>query len=465
MIALTLREIAEVVGGTIEGPGSVDGPGAADVVVSGPVVIDGREAREGSLFAAFVGERVDGHEHTAQAAEHGAVAVLGSRPTELPTVVVADPRDALQTLAAYVVARVREAGGLTVLAVTGSQGKTSTKDLVAAVLGAAGPTVATQGSFNNELGMPLTALGVDRSTRFLMLEMGARGRGHIAQLAALVPPDVSMVLNVGTAHLGEFGSREAIAQAKGELVSGLFAGGTAVLNADDDKVAAMAALAPGRVVTFGTGPGADVRVEGLALDRLGRPTFTLTAGGAREEVALRLVGAHQALNAAAATAAALVVGLGLEQVATALREVETLSRWRMELHERPDGVIVLNDAYNANPESVRAAVDALEVIGADDGVRRTLAVLGEMRELGDDHDASHRDIGAYAAARVDALLVVGEAARGIHDAALASGATSELVADGAAATAWLRERVGPGDALLVKASRGARLDEVAAALL
>jgi len=465
VIALTLREVAEVVGGTVEGGAAADGTPAADVVVSGPVVIDGREAREGSLFAAFVGERVDGHEHTDQAAEHGAVAVLGSRPTALPTVVVADPQDALQTLAAYVVAQVREAGTLTVLAVTGSSGKTSTKDLLAAVLASAGPTVATRGSFNNELGMPLTALGVDGSTRFLLLEMGARGRGHIAQLAALVPPDVSMVLNVGTAHLGEFGSRDAIAQAKGELVSGLWTGGTAVLNADDDEVAAMAALAPGRVLRFGTGPDADVRVGDLALDRLGRPTFTLTADGAGEEVALRLVGAHQALNAAAAAAAALAVGMGLAEVAAALREVASLSRWRMELHERADGVIVLNDAYNANPESVRAAIDALEVIGADDGVRRTVAVLGEMRELGDDHEASHRGIGAYAAARVGELLVVGDAARGIHDAAVEAGATSALVADGAAATAWLRERIGPGDAVLVKASRGARLDEVADALL
>ena len=233
---MSLAQVAEVVGGTLHGE-----PGAGDVVVSGPVVIDGREAGEGSLFAAFVGERVDGHDHVDQAAAAGAVAVLGSRPTGLPTVVVEDVRAALQLLASYVVGRVRAEGDLTVVALTGSQGKTSTKDLLAAVLGSAAATVATRGSFNNELGMPLTALRVEPDTRFLVLEMGARGRGHIAELCALVRPDVSVVLNVGQAHLGEFGSREAIAEAKGELVEALAGDGTAVLNAGDERVAAMAA--------------------------------------------------------------------------------------------------------------------------------------------------------------------------------------------------------------------------------
>ena len=316
--------------------------------------------------------------------------VLGTRATELPTVVVEDPQTALQRLAAYVVAQVRHDDRLTVLAVTGSQGKTSTKDLLAAVLAEAGPTVATFGSFNNELGMPLTALRVEPDTRYLVLEMGARGRGHLAELTALVAPDVSIVLNVGTAHVGEFGSREAIAEAKSELVTGLRPGGVAVLNADDERVAAMAALATGRVLTFGSGngtPTVDVRLEDLVLDRLGRPRFTLATAGARAEVALQVVGAHQATNAAAAAAAALAVGMSLESVAAALTRVASLSKWRMELHELAGGVVLLNDSYNANPESMRAAIDALASIGADP------AVAAHRRRAGRDARARCRQRG------------------------------------------------------------------------
>ena len=454
MIALSLDLVADIVGGRVEG----DGTG---VTVTGPVVIDGREAGPGSLFVAFVGEHVDGHEHTPQAAANGAVAVLGTRPTELPTVVVVDPQDALQRLAAYVVAQVRANGGLTVLAVTGSQGKTSTKDLIAAVLASAGPTVATYGSFNNELGMPLTSLRVEPGTRFLVLEMGARGIGHLTELTDLVAPDVSVVLNVGTAHIGEFGSREAIAEAKGELVANLLPDGVAVLNADDERVAAMAALAPGRVLTFGAND-ADIRLEHLELDRLGRPTFTLATEDARAEVSLQLVGAHQAGNAAAAATAALAIGMSLEDVAAMLSGVASLSKWRMELHELTGGVVLLNDSYNANPESMRAGIDALVRLGEDDGIHRTIAVLGVMRELGSDSEAAHRGIGEYAAARVDQLLVIGAEAGGIHDGAPGQ---SAFVDDNAAAIAWLRENLHEGDAVLVKASRGARLDEVAAALL
>ncbi|MFI2707834.1 UDP-N-acetylmuramoyl-tripeptide--D-alanyl-D-alanine ligase, partial [Nocardioides sp. CER28] len=448
-------QIADVVGGEVVGA-------AEAVSVTGPVVLDGREAGPGSLFVAFVGERVDGHEHAPQAGEHGAVAVLGSRPTELPTVVVADTQHALQQLAAYVVAQVRRAGNLTVVGLTGSQGKTSTKDLLGAVLGHAAATVATRGSFNNELGMPLTALRVEPDTRFLVLELGARGKGHIAELTRVVRPDIAIVLNVGTAHLGEFGSREAIAEAKGELVQALPPTGTAVLNAGDERVAAMARLTDGSVVTFGDEPSADVHVEDLTLDRLGRPSFVLATPQGSVPVTLKVVGAHQALNAAAAAAAALAAGLTPAEIGEALSGVETLSQWRMELRELADGVIVLNDSYNANPESMRAALDALASIGADPDVRRTVAVLGEMLELGEGGAAEHRGVGAFATERgIDQVLVVGEGARGIHEGA---GGRSTLVADNAAAVAWVREHVGAGDAVLFKASRGARLDEVASAL-
>lgn len=459
MIALTLAEIAAITGGEVAGASS-------PVVVDGPVVIDGREAAAGGLFVAFAGERTDGHLHVPQAAENGAVAVLGSRPTELPTIVVADVQQALQRLAREVVARIRAAGGLTVVGITGSQGKTSVKDLLSAVLGQAAPTVATRGSYNNEIGMPLTALRVDAGTRYLVLEMGARGKGHIAELAGLVAPDIGVVLNVGHAHIGEFGSQEAIAEAKGELIEA--ATHTAVLNADDHRVAAMAARTRAQVLTFGREQPADVRLEDLRLDRLGRPSFTLATPAARVPVTLRLVGAHQAMNAAAAAAAALAAGLSAEQVGEALAGVTTLSRWRMELHELPSGVIVLNDAYNANPDSMRAGLDALAAIGADPEVRRTIAVLGEMKELGPDADREHAAVGRYAAdVGIDRVVVVGEAARAMLDG-LSGGRAAEsavLLADNDAAIAWVREHVAPGDAVLFKASNGVRLYEVADSLL
>ncbi|WP_329232991.1 UDP-N-acetylmuramoyl-tripeptide--D-alanyl-D-alanine ligase [Streptomyces canus] len=446
MIPLSVGEIAAVVGGRVEGDGSV--------TVTAPAVLDGRQAEPGGLFVAFAGEHADGHDYVGQAGRTGAVAVLGSRPTPLPTVVVDDARAALQTLAAHVVARLRD--GLTVVGLTGSQGKTGTKDLLAAVLSSIAPTTATIGSLNNELGVPLTLLRADAATRFLVLEMGARHIGDIAALTSLVAPDVAVVLNVGRAHLGEFGSRAAIARTKGELIQGLAPGGTAVLNADDPRVAAMRSLTDGPVVTFGRAEHADLRVTGLTLDRLGRPSFTLRTAGASAPVALSLVGAHQALNASAAAAAGLAAGVPLD-VATTASATASLSPWRMELRELAGGATLLNDSYNANPDSTRAALDALAAI---EGGRR-FAVLGEMLELGDVSAAEHRAVGEYAASRADVVAAVGEAARAIADGA---GERAVVLADNDTAVDWLRGNIAAGDVVLVKASRGARLDEVAAAL-
>ncbi|MEV0650831.1 UDP-N-acetylmuramoyl-tripeptide--D-alanyl-D-alanine ligase [Phytomonospora sp. NPDC050363] len=446
MIPLSLGEIAALVGGTVHGD--------AAVTVTGPAVLDGRQAEAGGLFAAFAGEHVDGHDHAEQAGRAGAVAVLGSRPTSLPTVVVGDTRAALQTLAAHVVSLLRD--GLSVVGVTGSHGKTSTKDLLAAVLSSAGATVATIGSRNNELGVPLTMLRAEAATRFLALEMGARRVGDIAALAALVPPDIAIVLNVGQAHLSYFGSRGAVAEAKGELVRGLAPGGTAVLNADDPAVAAMRSPAEGPLLTFGRAERADVGVTDLTLDRLGRPSFTLRTADASARVALPLVGAHQALNAAAAAAAGLAAGVALETSAAALATA-TLSQWRMELCDLAGGVTLLNDSYNSSPDSARAALDALAAV---EGGRR-IAVLGEMLELGDDSEAEHRAVGEYAAARADTVVAVGEAARPI---AVGAGERAVVKGDNNAAVDWLRRHLTEGDVVLVKGSRGAYLDEVAAAL-
>ncbi|WP_329126935.1 UDP-N-acetylmuramoyl-tripeptide--D-alanyl-D-alanine ligase [Streptomyces sp. NBC_01465] len=446
MIPLSLGRIAEIVGGTVEGDSAV--------TVTAPAVLDNRQAEQGGLFVAFTGEHADGHDYAEQAGRAGAVAVLGSRPTPLPTVMVEDTQAALQSLAAHVVARLRN--NLTVVGLTGSQGKTSTKDLLAAVLSHTAPTIATIGSLNNELGVPLTMLRADAATRFLVLEMGARHVGDIAELTGLVAPDIAVVLNVGQAHLGEFGSRAAIATGKGELVQGLASGGTAILNADDPRVVAMRALTDGPVLTFGKAVHADVRALDLELDRLGRPSFTLRIAGASAPVALPLLGAHQALNASAAAAAGLAAGVALDASAAALAAT-SLSKWRLELRTLAGGATLLNDSYNANPDSTRAALDALAAI---EGGRR-IAVLGEMLELGAESVAEHRAVGEYAASRADVVIAVGEGARPIADGA---GERAVMLAGNDAAVDWLRDHITAGVVVLVKASRGARLDEVAAAL-
>jgi len=446
MIALSLGEIAAIVGGTVAGD--------AAVTVTAPAVLDGRQAAPGGLFVAFAGEHADGHDYAGQAGRAGAAAVLGSRPTPLPTVVVGDAQAALQALAAHVATRLRDR--LTVAGLTGSRGKTSTKDLLAAVLSSTAPTVATSGSLNNELGVPLTMLRADTSTRFLVLEMGARRIGDIAALAGLAAPDIAVVTNVGQAHLSTFGSRQAIARAKGELVQGLAPGGTAVLNADDPRVVAMRSLTDRPVLTFGHAEHADVRVLDLTLDRLGRPSFTLQTVGASASVTLPLVGAHQAINASAAAAAGLAAGLRLDVTAAALATA-SLSKWRLELRDLAGGATLLNDSFNADPDSARAALDALAAIEG----RRRIAVLGEMRELGGDSDAEHRAVGRYAAARADLVVAVGEAARPVADGA---GKRAVALAGNDAAVDWLRSHLAPGDVVLVKASRAARLDEVATAL-
>ncbi|TMR37436.1 UDP-N-acetylmuramoyl-tripeptide--D-alanyl-D-alanine ligase [Actinomadura geliboluensis] len=455
MIPLPLATIAEITGGALHGP--------PDVVVSGPVVIDSRAVEPGALFAAFKGERADGHDFAAGALAAGAAAVLAQRPVEGPCVVAADVQEALGRLARGLLERLPD---LTVIAVTGSAGKTSTKDLIAQVVGRAGPTVHPPGSFNNEIGLPLTALRADAGTRHLVLEMGARGIGHIAYLTGIARPDVGVVLNVGTAHVGEFGGRENIARAKGEIVEAVPPGGTAVLNADDPLVAAMASRTRGEVVTFGRGPDAVVRATGETLDEQGRARFTLVTPEGSAPVALRLHGSHAVPNALAAAAAARAAGLAPDAVAGALSAAVPVSRWRMEVTERPDGVTVVNDAYNANPDSTLAALDVLVHMARG---RRAFAVLGEMAELGDASVAEHAKIGQHVARSGIAGLVV----VGANAAAMAEGAgqvaswTGECVQvdDVGAAVAVLSERLAPRDVVLVKGSRVAGLERVAEALL
>ena len=455
MIAIDLAEVARLTGGRLAGAD----PAA---MVTGQVVIDSRRVGTGGLFVCLPGEHVDGHAFAADAVRAGAVAVIAAREVDAPAVVVDDPQTALGALATGVL---RRADGCTVVGVTGSTGKTSTKDLLAQVLGAAGPVVAPENSFNNELGLPLTVLSIDEQTATLVCEYSARGPGHIAYLCSIAPPHMGVVLNVGSAHLGEFGSRDAIAQAKGELVEALPSEGTAVLNADDELVRAMSARTDARVVLFGTTSAADVRVEDVVLDELARPRFRLRTFAGDADVRMELSGAHQALNAAAATAVALCRGLALDDVAPALATAGLRSAHRMDLRRRDDGLLVVDDAYNASPDSMRSALESLARLGAG---RRRWAVLGEMRELGDESVELHRQVGRVVAATgVDELVAVGDAA----PVAEAAGEQAEwtgharVVADVAAATDVLTNEVRPDDAVLVKASNSLRFWQIADALL
>jgi UDP-N-acetylmuramoyl-tripeptide--D-alanyl-D-alanine ligase len=456
MIPITLRDVANLTGGSLH-------PDTAEVgglVVDGPVVTDSREAGPGSLYVARVGEHADGHAYADAAQAAGAVAALTSRVVDgLPCVVVDDVQAAFGRVARGVVDR---APGLQVVAVTGSSGKTSTKDLLAQVLAGAGETVAPVASLNGEIGVPLTVCRVTPTTRFLVAEMGARGIGHLTYLTGIAPPDVAVVLNVGVAHVGEFGSREAIAQAKGELVEALAPEGVAVLNADDPAVAAMASRTRGHVVTVGLHPAADVRAVDVRLDALGRPSFTVVTGHGEADVALTVSGAHQVGNALSVVAAALACGLDLADVAKSLSEAAAVSRWRMEITERADGVTVVNDAYNANPGSMRAALEALAAIaGAATPTRRSWAVLGEMLELGKESRSDHEEVGqAVVELGVDRLVVVGDGARPLADgASTATGGHTEVstVAHADAAYELLAAEIRPGDVVLLKSSRDSGL--------
>ncbi|GAA3163495.1 UDP-N-acetylmuramoyl-tripeptide--D-alanyl-D-alanine ligase [Planomonospora alba] len=467
MIPLPLARIAEITSGALTGTAD---PRA---VVRGPVVIDSRAAEPGSLFVAFKGDRADGHDFAAQAVAAGAVAVLAERPVDVPAVIVADTTAALAALATAVCAELPQA---TVVGVTGSSGKTSTKDLLARLTARIGPTVAPVGSFNNEIGHPLTVLRADETTRCLVLELSARDVGHIAYLARIAPPRIGVVLNVGTAHLGVFGSREAIAQAKGELVEALPADGVAVLNADDPLVAAMAGRTRARVTWYGRSARADVRAEDVAVDERGRAAFTLRTPSGTAPVALRLYGEHAVDNALAAAAAAYELGLPVAVIAQELSEAEPRSRWRMEVTDRADGVTVINDAYNANPDSMRAAFRALDALA---GTRRRFAVVASLAELGEHSDALNEDVGRLAAgAGLAGLVVVGEDAGPIlagARAALAEAASGAPpggpgtrvvhAADTEQAAALVEEMLTPGDVVLVKGSRAAGLERVAHALV
>jgi UDP-N-acetylmuramoyl-tripeptide--D-alanyl-D-alanine ligase len=465
VIPWTLAEVAAATGGRL----SPEADPAA--VITGPVVADSRAVRSGALFVALPGERVDGHRFAGAAVDAGAAAVLAGREVGVPAVLVDDPLAALGRLARAVVDRLPD---LTVVAVTGSSGKTGTKDLLAALLVDLGPTVAPTGSFNNELGLPLTALRCDHDTRFLVAEMGARGPGDLTYLCGITPPRIAVVLNVGTAHVGVFGSRSAIAAAKGELPSALTGGGVAVLNADDALVRAMPVGGGADVVLFGTADDAQVRAEDVTVDDAARARFMLVTPQGRARVTLRLHGAFQVSNALAAAAVAVRAGLPLDRTAALLSAAGPASRWRMEVTTRPDGVTLVNDAYNANPDSMRAALHTLAAMAGARSGGRSWAVLGEMLELGEASRAEHEAIGRLAVGLgVDHLVVIGAGAEPIMAGARSDSRPDDSashdavvgVPDPDVAYELLADRLRGPDLVLIKASRAVGLDRLARRLL
>ncbi|MBF9071858.1 UDP-N-acetylmuramoyl-tripeptide--D-alanyl-D-alanine ligase [Streptacidiphilus fuscans] len=454
MAPLTLAHIAALTGGTLH---DVPDP----TVVVGAFQFDSRHVRAGELFLCLRGAR-DGHDFAEQAVAAGAVAVLSQHPVGVPAVVVDDVMAAVALLTGVLSTHLEQAGTRTV-AITGSAGKTSTKDLISQLLPALGPTIATAESFNNENGLPVTVsrAAAAPACSYLVLEMGARGVGHIRELTEMAPwLDVAVVLNVGTAHLGEFGSREKIAQAKAELVETLTPDRHAVLNVDDPLVAAMAHQTRGQVVWFGRTAAAHVRADDITLDERGRASFVMHTTDGRAPVRLQLVGAHQVDNALAAAAVASALGMSAQESAQRLSAALPLTAGRVQLLEREGGVTVVNDAYNANPDSMRAALDALVAMTRESG-RRPVAVLGAMFELGDSAPAAHREIGALARDLGVLLVPVGGAEAGW----LADGAgVGVAAANTRQALAVLEELVEPGDVVLVKGSRDAGLQSLAFAL-
>ena len=441
---MSLNEIAAVTGGALIGP---------DVPVTGPVVTDSRAVEPGGLYVARVGEHADGHVYAPAAARAGAVGCLGTRAVDdLPTVVVPDVQQAFADLARAVVDR---APDLQIVGITGSSGKTSTKDLLGHVLTGHGPTISPVGSLNSEVGVPLTVCRVTPQTRYLVAEMGADGVGHIAYLTRIAPPRIGIVLNVGSAHLGSFGSVEAIARTKGELVEALPDDGLAILNADDHRVRAMATRTGARVVTVGRAADADVRVSNVELDPLGRPSYDLEVEGATVRVRLGLFGEHQVGNSASVFLAARELGVPTAHVLEAFASARPLSRWRMEVHELPGHRTLVNDAYNANPDSMHAALRTLAHLGRE---RRTVAVLGQMLELGEESPARHREVGEAAAAEgIDVLVAVGDGTGPIADAAEAGGVRVHRVADVDEAHDLLARLGEDGDVWLFKSSRDSGL--------
>lgn len=448
--------IAEAVSGRLVG---------SDVSVTGSVVTDSREAQAGSLYVARRGESADGHAFVAGAVARGAVAVIVEHEVDeaVAQIVVEDSTEALGALARAHVEALRAGGALDVIAMTGSVGKTTTKDLLLQIMSADGPTVAPKLSFNNEVGLPLTVLLADENTRHLVLEMGASGPGHITYLTGIVAPDVAIELCVGHAHVGGFGGFEGVAAAKAELIRGMRPGGPVILNTDDPNVEAMAPLASGEVIRFSASgnPRAEVRAQDVSVDAADRASFTLVTPAGTAQVSLKIVGRHHVANALAAAAGALTLGVDLATVVQLLSSARALSPHRMDVHELViDGceLTLIDDSYNANLDSMRAGIAALSSIGKGG---RTIAVLGEMLELGEDSQSLHEQVGAMIeACGAETLIGLGADAHYYLEGASAV-PNRQVASDPADAARLALEFAGDGAVVLVKGSFGSHSWQVA----
>lgn len=453
MIKLQLSEIAKIISGDLHGE---------DTEVFGSVETDSRLVSSGALFVAKPGEETDGHNFLESSQKLGAVGAIVERlnlEIDLPQILVEDSVAALGLLAKEVLAKVRLAGNLKVIGITGSNGKTSTKNMLRTVLTEFGETIAPIESYNNEVGAPISILKISESTKFLVAELGAGGIGSIAYLAEITKPDIGVMLKVGLAHAGAFGGIEVTAQIKSELVRALKPDNTFIFNADDGQVVAMKALTEAKPVSFGTNHGANLFFDNVEMSIEGTSADLHFADGETKRLNLQILGEHQLMNATAAIAVTEELGLPRDKVISALSKMPLAERWRMQLTNRPDGVSLINDAYNASPDSMKAALQTLAHLGKSG--RRTIAVLGEMAELGEFSRDAHDEIGRLVVRyNIDHLVVIGHGAKLIHMGAMFEGSwdgESVYFESSSEALTYIRGMLVSGDIVLVKSSKSANL--------
>jgi UDP-N-acetylmuramoyl-tripeptide--D-alanyl-D-alanine ligase len=448
MIPLQASAIAKIVGGELHG---------VDLLVTQAPVLNSADAIDGSLFLALKGENVDGHDFADDAFTRGAVVALVSKPIKGNYILVDDVTKALGALAHHVRITLTD---LIVIGITGSQGKTTTKELLASVLSGVAETVAPSGNFNNDLGAPISLLRCTDKTRYCIVEMGARHLGDIAKLAEMAQPNIGVVLKVGSAHVGEFGSVELIAKTKSEMISSLNESAVAILGNYDPYTPAMAALHKGKSVLFGEDVSCAIRATDIEF-REGRAHFDLVTPEGRSPVGLRIIGLHQVANALAVAAIATELGLSLDQISGGLSTAESNARWRMEITELP-GVLLINDSYNASPEAMSAALSTLSLFAQERG-GQSWAFLGKMNELGESSQSDHAAIGTLAQELgIDHLVCVGAPE---YAAAMdKNGSTSIHICDNKAQALAIAENLHHGDVLLIKASRSEKLEELADAI-
>ena len=454
MIKLSLEDVTRAVEGELHGL-----PAASDRIVTGSVETDSRLVKAGALFFARPGEVTDGHLFVGSALENGAIAAVVDHLVEvdIPQIVVADVTLALGALAKFVLARIRAESDIQVVGITGSNGKTTTKNMLREILSQAGATIAPIESYNNEVGAPISILKADFDTKFLVVELGAGGPGSIAYLSDIAKPDMGVLLKVGLAHVGEFGGIEVTAKIKGELATALTEDALFIGNADDGYIREMPTVA--KQVWFGTAPDASYRASGLQLDISGTSFEMHWPSGESERITLRILGEHHVMNALAACAVADQLEIPRATIKSALEAMPLAERWRMQLTNRTDGISIINDAYNASPDSTKAALQTLAQLGKSG--RRTIAILGEMAELGSFSREQHDAIGRIAVRlNIDQLVVVGVGAKLIHMGAEQEGSwggESKYFDSIAEALAYVRGMLVAGDIVLVKSSKSANL--------